>query len=934
MSADVRLRVLSCNVNGIAHRVDIIAARLHSDSVDIMLIQETRTTANILDSRMAITGYTYFRRDRGKGAAGGVGVYVKNNLGPTPLKFKGDLEVVAVVCRLGSTPILVASAYKPPTHNSDVFFDGLSSLLNSNAKYANAIIGCDDNCDIRKAHTSAHVAQFCAANNLLQIVPDTFTTHKLSNIDHVYVKGSTSTVCSLTTNIEHHHCCVRGDVGFQVNNYSVPDVRQQLTLWAKARWDDMCLYVHSERLCERVAECSTAEAAWFIFHSVCTKSIDLYVPQVVCRPRRWSPWMTSNIRERIHARDKLYRLHKAKPHRIDLKHDHKNADRLVKKLIKQAKCQHFKVLFDGRTRTQRQIWTTIKTITRPSDRKSPSVQLSNGTLCSGDEEKCKVLMEQFASVWRQDEITGDPIEADPGDNPTCPPALMCYLMGRIRPGKAEGGDNLPGIFLKTLRYQLAEPLSYICTLAIASSVPTAWKSGIIIPIPKTKTSNLPTNFRPITLLSICSKLMERWILSLICDNIDSRLPKSQFGFRSKMGTSEALLTVDKYIHEDFELCRKLKTPTASALISFDTAKAFDRVSHPLLIQTLRHHFQLPPWALRFVQDFLTNRTVQVRIGRVYSDARRVLSGVPQGGVLSPILFNASAVAFSQIILSQNTRLVMFADDILIVKPLVSDMCADDLQADVNAVNQCIMMQNQILNSSKTHGMVCTVSRTSTVSEPEVNLNGEKIVFGDELRYLGVVIDRRLSMRSHIDAKVMCAKRLMGAVCAALQGCGQMKMIGRIWSGAILPILSYAAFMTIGKTQAGDRKMARIQLAAARYATNIYNNDEHILQILHWQPICCIAKTQRLRMAYRIYHGLTTLHDDEILCKQSSSGLAPRYETRQRKQTHDKMLRTSFASNSATGDKCVCRVIAGEWNGLAADKVQMSMAQFKIYTKMV
>jgi hypothetical protein len=906
----------------------MIAARLHTDSIDIMMVQETRTTKNVIDGRMHITGYTYVRRDRGKGAAGGVALYIRNGLNPSKVKFVSSYEIVGAICWLGNTAFLVASAYKPPTTNSDTFFDAVSDFINSNTKYATIIIGMDDNCDLLKASTSNIIKTFCQSNNIKQIVLDNTTTHKNSNIDHLYVRGAKTATATIASNIEKHHSSILGFISIQ-NGAKIPKPPQKrVQVWRLANWDHMADFLHNDKLLDKVKNCCKAEEAWDVFKTSCLTAIDNFVPKVLIRPQRWSPWFTREIKMEMKTRDKLYRRWKYNRQCDKLKSEFKKADRNVKKLIHEAKRKHWNVAFDKSTRSSKQIWAAIKTITKPSEIMSPNVQKSDGSMCAMDKEKCDVLMQGFASCWKEDEFTYE-LKTTNKSPPKCPPALLCHFMSKLDPFKSVGEDGIPGRFLKELRYDLCEPLAFIFSLAVSDKIPIQFKRAVVKPFKKSANAIKPNEFRPISVLPVSSKLFERWILSIMHPLVDAHLPTTQYGFRLKMGTVTSLLSIQHKIHLGFEECKKANKPTSVCIISFDIAKAFDRMSQSRVLDKLEHRLKLPPWLLSCIHDYLSDRTTYVSIGEAKSAMHTVTSGTPQGGVLSPILFNVSMIEFADINISDGCSLFLFADDIVLIKKMDKQECVAELQRDVDAVNSCVKRQNQTLNPLKTHGLLCSVARNKVHTSPNILLNGQVIHFGDTLRILGVLFDHRLTMLPHIIEKTLKAKQLLGATINALRSCGQHKMIGRIWSSTILPVTTYGAMITFGRTQAGDNKLMRLQMAAARCATNDYGNDEMLLKRLNWQPITVVAKSQRLRIAYQLSHEQQIIPDGTVLCKQSGTNTNRRS---QRKPQHNKQLETTFVSTTATGDMCVTKLICNDWNTLEQDTVNLSLGQFKNYTK--
>ena len=209
---------------------------------------------------------------------------------------------------------------------------------------------------------------------------------------------------------------------------------------------------------------------------------------------------------------------------------------------------------------------------------------------------------------------------------------------------------------------LSEPLHHLFTQSLHhSTLPTCWKIHKIVPIFKVGNSNCVKNYCSISLLSIVSKVLERLIFNKIISHISKSISPSQFGFTKNCSTlQQMLIFTDQFIN----------SPLQTDVIYLDISEAFDSMSHSILLIKL--------WSMgitgtlwSWFKNYLTNCYQRISINNCYSDLLPVVSGVPQGSILGPLLFLVYINDMSSYI--HESQLLKFADDAKCLSMLVHSL---------------------------------------------------------------------------------------------------------------------------------------------------------------------------------------------------------------------------------------------------------------------
>ena len=271
--------------------------------------------------------------------------------------------------------------------------------------------------------------------------------------------------------------------------------------------------------------------------------------------------------------------------------------------------------------------------------------------------------------------------------------------------------------------------------------PACWKLANVIPVPKPGSLNSsPSGYRPISLLSIISKVLEIHVYLFVYDYLSEHYPIAR-GFQPGKSCTTTLLTTTCDWYKAMENGKDVAT------VFFDFQKAFDSVPHEPLISKL-HHTGLHHHIVKWVQCYLSCRSQRVVVNGSESDVVKVISGVPQGSVLNPLLFLIYVNDLCNITLSHGSKVTMYADNLVLYKVIDTESALFCLQEDINNIVQWARSNLMTLNYSK-----CKIMHLSRNhhSLPPLFLESEKIeqVLTCRYKYLSLVLTTSLKWDDHI-----------------------------------------------------------------------------------------------------------------------------------------------------------------------------------------
>ena len=379
----------------------------------------------------------------------------------------------------------------------------------------------------------------------------------------------------------------------------------------------------------------------------------------------------------------------------------------------------------------------------------------NNTLTDNKYEMCCLLVNQFNSVFtkpKQTSVIKDPVTFFFSHTTREDDLFLTYItlsdsiiieaIKELSPNSAGGPDGIPASLLINCAKEIAPALKIFFSHSLSSSlIPTSFKEAAIIPVFKSGDKNLPSNYRPVSLISVLSKVIEKIFRKQVLTFISHRgyLNNTQHGFRSGRSCMSALFDVyDNIMH-------MINNQSTVDMIYLDFSKAFDKVDHGILLHKLRDLGIRDRLGLWFFH-FLNNRQHYVRMPDGISQPHPVLSGVPQGTVLGPLLF---LIMISGI--DKGSKLVSFADATRVYSCINDIEKCDQLQIDLNSVYDWAYVNNMFLNTQEFNYVSFNGSMTPYGSNVYTNPNMEIISPSMHVLDLGIYMSGDCTFIYHISS---------------------------------------------------------------------------------------------------------------------------------------------------------------------------------------
>ncbi|EYB81098.1 hypothetical protein Y032_0392g572 [Ancylostoma ceylanicum] len=375
---------------------------------------------------------------------------------------------------------------------------------------------------------------------------------------------------------------------------------------------------------------------------------------------------------------------------------------------------------------------------------------------------------------------------------------------RLQPSTSIPFEGIPQIIYKKCADSLCEPLSILFNISLMSlEVPLAWKEAIVTAIPKNSDATHISCFRPISITPTPVKILERIIREKLISHITkfNLIPPEQHGFVSGASTTTQLVDCV------FEWSSALNSGQMTDIIYFDLSKAFDKVNHLKLLSKLKQ-LGVNDTLINWIRSYLCGRRMCVKVGNSFSKSYPCHSGVPQGGVLSPLLFLLYTHDLpAKLCTHPLVKVQIYADDIKVFACYNSQNYSeihDALSLSIKNMSLWAELYDIPLNLSKT--LVFHVGKGDPM--PYI-VSGTILKNCNEIKDLGIHFNSKLSFDTHIRHVINRSFAALFTIFRNIRSNDSLLLI-KLYKCYVLPLLEYASQVWSPSTVKHQRAIERVQ----------------------------------------------------------------------------------------------------------------------------
>ena len=764
------INIMSHNIRSIPKNIDefLIDFNILSHHISILAFTETRLS-EITECLYEIPHYQSFHNSRNT-MGGGVALYVTDRLNAriiTEFTIKSVyMETIAITLLWENHQYIIFNIYRPPAASLRLFVDALDDTLQRLvSKYINekiVIIG-DFNVDLLRINNGSMPLEFLSAMYSIGCIPQILQPTRITGtsatlIDHIWV-NDLSGVCRsgiIRSTISDHF-----PVFLSYSKSSIIDNSTDRVTYTRRLINDVTKQRLTQNLSlidwSSVADIDCLDEMYNRFIEVIVSNFNTCIPLVVKRKKKidvQKPYITPELKILIKEKHRLQRLYVKWP--ITYEKRFKDIRNRVNKKVKEAKSRYYQSKIRHNKNSGKNTWRILNDLTGRKKNTNNNIVLSvNGDTITDPVNVADAFNSYFANVGEllagnmQDSLDFnqylDNIDKNTSFKFEIPTVQEVRSIVKSMKEASPGHDGLPMFVIRDNIDLLDVMITLLCSQSMVKGVvPRGMKLAKVVCIHKADDPREVSNYRPISVLPVISKILERLIYNRLMDHLVqcNHLTSRQYGFRPKCSTEGALHDMCTSLYNEMDngnLCIG---------VFLDLSKAFDTIDRQILRVKL-HAYGVRDVELDWFNSYFRERQQYVSVGGKKSCYRSISYGTAQGSILGPLIF---IVFINDIVYSSNLlKFIMFADDTNVF------LCSDNMRTLFNNCNRELkkvyswMNANKLtLNFKKTNYVIFHRAQKSLQQNRlRIRIGNKTIDRAQNTKFLGVKIDEHLTFKSHI-----------------------------------------------------------------------------------------------------------------------------------------------------------------------------------------
>ena len=943
---NIEISILHLNIRSLNSKVREFCTLINILDIDFDVIVLSEIWAyNLEFYKNILKNYCLYFDLPNSSSIGGVGMFVKTSICPKlrnefklPTSSTVKCESLFVEITKNKNKTIVGGIYRHPNQNIDSFTNLLNVTLEKISKSRLPVFLCGDmNICLLKSENNTHTDNYL--NNLLLhnclpliLIPTRLSKRSSTLIDHIYYYEGSNNKKNLTI----HSGNIFSDISDHLPNFVILSSRIDNSNIRNRPFIRLYTEKNKEIFRQKITNINwennfysnnNVNDCFNTFITVITNIINESFPltRQSRRAFRDKKWMSRGLKISCIKKNNLYKKWRA-TNELNDEVEYKSYKKVYSKLIKKAETLHYSKLFDSKANSIKKLWANLNTIcsgNKKSNKNASHIDKiidNNGKEIILPAEISNFFNEYFCSVGSTlvQKLAPSSKNFTEYLNESLSNSIfiesvtvteLFNLLSVLKCNKSAGPDGISAKLLKENADLFCVPLCHLYNLSLNTGVvPDKFKIAKVIPIFKKDDICKVSNYRPISLLSIFNKLLEKIVYKRVYNFFEKNniLHKFQFGFRKNHSTSLALLDV-------IDSCYKnLDVNNIVVGIFCDLQKAFDTVNHSILLSKL-YSYGIRGMMFNWLKDYLHNRKQFTVVNNVSSTIDYVTCGVPQGSVLGPLLFLVYMNDIHNAVPDNDLKL--FADDtnLFLFGP---DLKSIECQANISLQNLDMWFKANKLSLNVDKTFYTIFNKTIKYNNATLNLviNGQVINKVNSCKYLGVYLDSGFKWNEHVDYVYKKIIRFVG-IFYKIKTLIPKDSLSKLYYAFVYPYISYgievyanACNEVLDKLIKANNKILRIILNKKYDTPSV-----ELYKEFNVLSIPMLHEMKLLQLLYKFYHCKSML--PEVFQNYFMTNNVVHYHnTRSKFNLHISSVNSTFGQRSSTYRGSTSR---GECNDLSA-----------------